>query len=222
MIAALLVTMLLAQPAPDTARSDRQWVCSADARGSRGARVDVSIQLTTGGDILSRDVNWSPPTPVRAALSRPDVKAPGLTLYYEDAEAEGIGEVTDALGNISSTSAPAGTLDDMALAVRIDGDAAWHVELEAMPGASAPETGAPTFDYRSGWLADGDTDIDPIERLRSARTVTLSLVNRAGHPVSQVGYDLSATAERDRLFRQAWAKADKLALRPARCTAVGG
>ncbi|MDO9370011.1 MAG: hypothetical protein Q7T68_15705 [Sphingopyxis sp.] len=222
MIAALLVLML----APETIAEDDQWVCTARAKGQRDARVDVSIQLTTDRDILVQNVGWSPPRAARAGSSRPDIEAPGLTLYYEYAEAGDIGDLTNALGDVSSIDAPAGTFDDMALGVRIDQGDTWYVALETLESMDlAPEyrigetkTVAPPLDFRSAWLADADTDIDPLEGLGAARVAKLSLVDRKGRPVSQISYDLSATAERDRLFAKAWKKAETLALHPTRCT----
>lgn len=228
MIAALLILLLQSgQPAPEAPADDRQWVCTASAKGKHDARVDVSIQLTTDRDILTRNIGWSPPTASRASISRPDVNVPGLTLYYEYAEADDIDEVTDALSDVSSVNAPAGTLDQMALAVRIDHGEPWYVRLERIgpPESDSDyriveaETGNPAFDFRTARLTDGDSsaDIDPLESLQGARIATLSLVDRKENAVSRISYDLSATAERDRLFAKAWKKAEALALHPQRC-----
>lgn len=227
MIAAVLVLLLQSgQPASETVADNGEWVCTARAKGKRDARVDVSIRVTTDRDILTQNVGWSPPRASRAATSRPDVKAPSLTLYYEYAEAEEIGEVTNALGDVSSIDAPAGTFDKMALGVRIDRGKTWYVALESLETMETPpdhrigtrQIGDSTYDFRSAWLTDGDTDIDPLEALQAARIATISIVNRRGHPVSQISYDLSATAERDRLFAKAWKRAETLSMRPQRCT----
>ncbi|WP_447753717.1 hypothetical protein [Sphingopyxis fribergensis] len=223
MIAPLLALLLQSgQAAPEPPAADDEWVCTASAKGKRDARVDVSVEVTTSRDILTHNVGWSPPRASRAAISRPDIKAPGLTLYYEYAEAGTIDELTSALGDVSGVDAPDGTFDDMALAVRIDQGETWYVTLDAMEldpeyRMGKAKTGTPAEDYRAAWLSDGNTDIDPLEALETARAATLSIVNRKGHPVSQISYDLSATTERDRLFVKAWKRAETLALHPTRC-----
>jgi hypothetical protein len=224
MIVALLAMLLQSGPAaPQVANEER--ICTASATGRHGARVDVSVEVTPDRAIFTQNVGWSPPKASSAALSRPGVKAPALTLYYEYAQADDIDDLSSALGEVSSVDAPAGTFDDMALAVRIDQGDTWYVALDSIeldPEYRFGKTmvGGTADDRRSAWLSDGNTDIDPLEALETARSATLSLVNRKGHPVSQISYDISATAERDRLFTKAWKKAEKLAQRPARCTPI--
>lgn len=226
MIAAFLSVLLqTGQVAPKTSAAD-EWICTASVRGKRDARVDISVEVAADRDIFIQNVGWAPPKASRPATSRPDVRAPGLTLFFEYAEPDDIAELSSALGEVSSIDAPAGTLDDMALAVRIDQGDTWYVAIEATELDREYRIGKtratdPADDHRSAWLANGDTEIDPIEALGTARIATLSVVNRKGHPVSRTSYDLSATAERDRLFAKAWKQAERLARRPERCTRVG-
>lgn len=227
MIAAILALLLQAgQPASASAADDiGDRICTASAKGTRQARVDVSVEPDPDGEASLLNVGWSPPRSARPATSRPDIEAPRLMLYYAYAEADNIDEISDALGDASSIAAPDGTWDDMALAVRIDGGETWYValdtlELDTDQRFGAPRTVTPPRDARAAWLSDGNTDIDVYETLETARTLTLSVVNRAGHPVSQAGYDLSATAERDRLFRTAWKKAHAMARKPLQCPKV--
>lgn len=223
MIAAFLVLLLQSgQVAPKNPPS-QEWICTASAKGKHDARVDIRIEVAADRDMFIQNVGWSPPKASRAAISRPDIKAPGLTLFYEYAEADDIDELSSALGEISSIDAPAGTLDDMALAVWIDQADAWYAAIESIDldpeyRIGKVKTAQPAEDRRSAWLTDADADIDPLEALETGRIVTLAVVNRKGHPVSRISYDLSATVERDRLFAKAWRQAQKLALRPERCT----
>jgi hypothetical protein len=224
MIAALL--LLLLQPGA-TGPDDQQWLCTANARGKYGARVDIDIQLTGAGEILTRDTRWSPRKASHAIVSRPDLDAPDLTLHYGYAGAEGIGEVTEALGNVSSIDAPAGTFDQMIMGLRIDPGETWYVELNSIePESQYPiadaKAGGSGLDFRSATLSSSNTDADQLESFRTARLATLSLVDLEGRPVSQTSYDLSAIAERDRLFAKAWKKAGRLALHPQRCTRIPG
>lgn len=220
MIVSLMALLLQAgQPAVE---DDAARICTASATGQRHARVDVSVELGSDGDISLMSVGWSPPRSSRPETSRPDIGAPLLRLYYEYAEADNIDEISDALGTASSIDAPEGAFDDMALAVRIDQGDTWYValesiELDADQRFGEPLKTTPPRDTRSAWLGNGDTDIDVLGTLQSAHMVTLSVVNRKGHPITQIDYDLSATAERDRLFRTAWKKAHSLARQPRRC-----
>lgn len=221
MIAAFLFAMLF-QPAAKPPADDTQWSCSTIVKGKRGASIDVSTQLTGDGDILSQTVGWSPPTAAKSALSRSDVEAPSLTLYYDDAEEGEIGEATSAMGHVMSLGAPAGTLDVMVMAVQIDGGQRWHAALEAVGPASPYRVGENILDFRSAWLDGGDSDVDFITDVESAKAMTLSVVNARDHPVSQARFDLTMKTDRDRLFARAWKKAEKMTLHPTRCDRVGG
>lgn len=219
MIVSLLALLLQAgQPVVD---DDAGRICTGSAKGQRHARVDVSVEPDGDGDVSLLSVGWSPPRS-RPETSRPDMEPPRLRLYYQYAEADDIDEISDALGTASSIDAPDGALDNMALAVRIDQGDTWYVALESIELDADRRFGEslkadPPRDTRSAWLGNGNTDIDVLGTLQSAHMVTLSVVNRKGHPIAQTDYDLSATAERDRLFRTAWKKAHAMARQPQRC-----
>jgi len=217
-----LLALLLLQAGQPVVEDDAARICTASATGQRHARVDVSVEPRGDGDVSLLSVGWSPPRSSRPETSRPDIEAPRLRLYYEYAEADNIAEISDALGIASSTDAPDGAFNDMALAVRIDQGDTWYValesiELDADRRFGEPLKATPSRDVRLAWLGNGDTDIDVLGTLQAAHMVTLSVVNRKGHPIARISYDLSATTERDRLFRTAWKKAHAMARQPQRC-----
>lgn len=209
MIRALAAAALLSVPVPALAQYDGDWMCSAIAKGSRGAQVDVIAQVGSDGDIWSRSISWAPPLLDASKPQYRDLHNPGLSLQYDDAEAEAIGELTSAIGNVSSVGGPVGALRDLKMLVLMDGGASWTIELE--PFGMAQKIGGSPFRYASAEIDDTDWDGDPYELFEAGGIVTLSLRDAVGRPVAQARYNVGAKAERDRLFRSAWRKAEKMA-----------
>lgn len=209
MIRVLAAVALLAAPAAATAQYDGDWVCNAVAKGSRGAQVDVVAQVGSDGDIWSRSISWMPPMLDASKPQYPDLDKPGLSLQYDDAEAEAIGELTSAIGDVSSVGGPVGALRNLTLLVLMDGGASWTTELE--PFGVSQQIGGSPYRYASAHLDDTDWDGDPYDLFEAGGIVTLSLQDGAGRPVAQARYDLGAKAERDRLFGTAWRKAEAMA-----------
>jgi hypothetical protein len=213
-IRALLVAMLLTSGAPAMAQNEER-VCTAIAKGSRGAHVDVVAQVDSDGEIWSRTISWTPPMLDASKPHYEDLDNPGLILQYDDAEAGAIGEMTEAIGEVSSVGGPKDALRRLSMLVLVDDGSSWTIEPEPF-GVSYRIGGSP-FRYASARLSDTDWDGAPYEKLEAGGTVTLSLRDTMGRPLAQARYDLGATAERDRLFRAAWRKADKMARNPKLC-----
>ncbi len=220
MIRALLVVGLLTSAAPALAQDDGQWVCSASAKGSKNSHVDVGVHIDADGEVLTRYVSWAPPMLEESKSQYPDLGTPGLTVYYDDAEADGISELTNAVGDISSVGGPDQAFRWVTLHILLDGGDNWTADLERF----GPEykIGANRYRYASADLTSTDWDGDPYDRLETGAAVTLSLRDSMGRPVAQARYDLAAKAERDRLFRVAWRKAEKMRKNPKRCDKAGG
>lgn len=216
MIPALVAASLMIASTPAMGQYDGDWVCSATVKGARGAQVDVVAQVDSEGEIWSRSIHWTPPMLDASKPQYPDLDRPGLSLQYDDAEAEAIGELTGAIGDVSSVDGPAGALLDLTLLVLMDGGDSWTIKLE--PFGTVQQIGGSLYRYASAQIDDTDWDGDPYERLETGGIVTLSLRDTLGRPVAQARYDVGAKAERDRLFRSAWRKAEKMALHPQRCT----
>jgi len=209
MIRALAAAALLTAPAPATAQYDGDWVCNAVAKGSRGAHVDVIAEVGSDGEIWSRSTSWTPPMLDASEPQYRDLDKPGLSLFYEDAEAGAIGELTRAIGDVSSTGGPVGALRDLMLLVLMDGGASWTAELE--PFGVEQRAGGSPYRYASAEIDDTDWDGDPYGLFEAGGIVTLSLQDAVGRPVAQARYDIGAKAERDQLFRSAWRKAEAMA-----------
>ena len=214
MIRPLLVAMLLTSAAPAMAQNEER-VCTAIAKGSRGAHVDIVAQVDSDGEIWSRSISWMPPMLDASKPHYADLDNPGLILQYDDAEADAIGEMTEALGDVSSVGGPKDALRKMSMLVLMGDGSSWIIEPE--PAGVSYRIGGSPFRYASARLDDTEWDGDPYERLEAGGMVTLSLRDAMGRPVAQARYDLGATAERDRLFRAAWRKADKMAKNPKLC-----
>ncbi|KTE31693.1 MULTISPECIES: hypothetical protein [unclassified Sphingopyxis] len=219
MIRALAVAVLWASPVPAMAQYDGDWVCNAVAKGSRGAQVDVIAQVGSDGEIWSRSISWTPPMLDASKPQYRDLDRPGLSLQYDDAEAEAIGELTSAIGDVSSVGGPVGALRDLKMLVLMDGGASWTTELE--PFGVSQQIGGSPFRYASAEIDDTDWDGDPYELFEAGGVVTLSLQDAVGRPVAQARYDIGAKAERDRLFRSAWRKAEAMAKSRKGCDKAG-
>jgi hypothetical protein len=214
MIRALLATALLAAPIPAMAQNEER-VCTAVAKGSRDAQVTVVAEVDGDGDIWSRSVRWTPPMLDASPPQYRDLDRPELVLQYDDAEAGAIGELTEAVGEISSVGGPTGALRQLTLLLWMDSGESWSVELE--PSGVAYRIGGSPFRYASASITDGGGDGDPYERLETGTALTLSLQDAMGRPVAQARYDIGARAERDRLFRSAWRKSEAMARNPKQC-----
>ncbi|HMO75515.1 MAG TPA: hypothetical protein PKD99_16060 [Sphingopyxis sp.] len=209
MIRVLLAAALLATSASAMAQYDDDWICSAIVKGGRGAQVHVIAQVDSEGEIWSRSASWTPPMLDASKPQYRDLDRPGLSIQYDDAEAGAIGELTSAIGDVSSVGGPVGALRDLTLWVMMDGGYSWSVEPE--PFGVQQQIGGIPFRYASAHIDETDWDGDPYEVLEAGGIVTLSLRDAVGRPVAQARYDLGAKAERDRLFRSAWRKAEKMA-----------
>lgn len=209
MIRALAAAALLTASTPATAQYDGDWICTATVKGGRDAQVDVIAQVGSDGDIWSRSVSWVPPMLDASKPQYRDLDRPGLSLQYDSADVEAIGELTSAIGDVSSVGGPVGALRDLTLLILMDGSASWTVELE--PFGVERRIGGSPYRYASAHIDDTDWDGDPYELFEAGGIVTLSLQDAAGRPVAQARYDVGAKAERDRLFRSAWRKAEKMA-----------
>lgn len=214
MIRPLLAATLLASAAPAMAQNEER-ICTAIAKGSRGAHVDVVAQVDSDGEIWSRTISWTPPMLDASKPHYEDLDNPGLLLQYDDAEANTIGEMTEAIGEVSSVGGPKDALRRLSMLVLMADGSSWIIEPE--PFGVSYQIGGSPFRYASARLGDTDWDGDPYEKLEAGGTVTLSLRDATGRPVAQARYDLGATAERDRLFRAAWRKADRMAKNPKLC-----
>ncbi|WP_077148826.1 hypothetical protein [Sphingopyxis sp. KK2] len=214
MIRPLLAATLLASAAPAMAQNEER-ICTAIAKGSRGAHVDVVAQVDSDGEIWSRTISWTPPMLDASKPHYEDLDNPGLLLQYDDAKANRIGEMTEAIGEVSSVGGPKDALRRLSMLVLMGDGSSWTVEPE--PFGVSYQIGGSPFRYASARLGDTDWDGDPYEKLEAGGTVTLSLRDATGRPVAQARYDLNATAERDRLFRAAWRKADRMAKNPKLC-----
>lgn len=219
MIRALTAAMVLASPVPAMAQYDGDWVCSAIAKGSRGAHVDVIAQVGGDGEIWSRSISWTPPMLDASKPQYRDLDRPGLSLQYDDAEAGAIGELTSAIGDVSSVGGPVGALRDLTMLVLMDGGASWTAELE--PFGVSQQIGGSPHRYASTYVDDTDWDGNPYELFEAGGIVTLSLQDAVGRPVAQARYDIGAKAERDRLYRSAWRKAEAMAKSKKGCDKAG-
>jgi hypothetical protein len=219
MIRALVVAALLSAPVPAMAQYDGDRVCSAVAKGSRGAQVDVIAQVGSDGEIWSRSISWTPPMLDASKPQYRDLDRPGLSLQYDDAKAGAIGELTSAIGDVSSVGGPVGALRELKMLVLMDGGASWTAELE--PFGVSQQIGGSPYRYASAEIDDTDWNGDPYELFEAGGIVTLSLQDAVGRPVAQARYDVGAKAERDRLFRSAWRKAEAMAKSRKGCDKAG-
>ena len=219
MIRALAGVALLVAPVPAMAQYDGDWVCSGVAKGSRGAQVDVIAQVGSDGEIWSRSISWTPPLLDASKPQYRDLDKPGLSLQYDDAEVGAIGELTSAIGDVSSVGGPVGALRDLKMIVLMDDGASWTTELEPF-GVSRRIGGSP-FRYASAEIDDTDWDGDPYALFEAGGIVTLSLQDAVGRPVAQARYDIGAKTERARLFRSAWRKAEAMAKSKKGCDKAG-
>ena len=218
MIRPLMVMMLITAATPAIAQYDDERICTASAQGKRGAHVDVVAQVGTDGEIWSRTVNWTPPLLDASTPRYHDLRNPSPLIRYDDAEADAIGEMTAAIGEISSLGGPDGALRRLSMWVIMDDGDSWEVEPE--PASTVYSIGGSLFRYASADLTDTDWDGEPQEILEAGGRITLSLRDTIGRPVAQARYDLGAISERDRLFRSAWRKVENMAKNQRLCSSA--
>lgn len=106
----------------------------------------------------------------------------------------------------------------MTLSLHVDSADVWTAALTEANGLGPDyRIGPDPYVSRSVGWTDEPEHGDRLSILARSRNATLSLVNAYGQIVSSVRYDLSATAQRDMLFRKAWTQAEKLSSHPTQC-----
>ena len=203
------LTVLSAAPAQ---AGETQRVCTGQASGAKGEAVSVMIYLTAKGERVGSFASWDPPRmdqPRPPAAEVPDLY---FTMMYHQADASGLGPAGDPL--ISANAfAPAGKRGRSNPERQFAG-----LSVELTVDSAAPQMLPLTTNELLAPL--------PMTAMREAKasalpataqTVTLRLVRSGKPPLSTARYDLSGTAERDRLFTAAWQSADRAARTPETC-----
>ncbi|HEX4848678.1 MAG TPA: hypothetical protein VFV30_11080 [Novosphingobium sp.] len=209
LILAGALAALLAAPAQ---AEDPQRVCSGHAAGANGEAVNVMIYLTAKGDRVGSFASWDPPRigpPAPTAEAVPDVY---FSMMYHQAGPSGLGPAGDpAIG--ATAFAPPGKrgrgnaerqFAGLSVELTVDSSAPQMLPLTVnalfapLPMTAMREAKAPALPANAG-------------------TVTLRLVRSGKPPLSTARYDLSGTAERDRLFTAAWQNAETAARTPETC-----
>jgi hypothetical protein len=205
----LVVAVLLAGSQAESPR--QQWVCRGLAKGERGAEVSVLWYLEADGKVVGRGADWTPPqiatTAKAAGLSG---LAPDLAVALDTEPATG--RANAVLVSADSEAGPQ-LVEGSTVTLKLDDGRRWSVSLERIAGVRD----VPPLTFRINTLADAGSNPELLAALETARGGEATLTAKDGRRLGQVRYDLSARAERDRLFRQAWAAAERAARRPLRC-----
>lgn len=205
--ATLLLAAAAAAPDETLPAPEDQWVCSAAAEGPRQSAVHVAIQVTASGELVATYVDWSPPLATPAIP--PGRPAPELAFYFEQAGADGIGPVTGVLATVSSIG---GSLDGKRWSVSVDGAGPWQVTVDDTMAMPDVLVNGRTLRYRSAFIGPnpglGPTDPRLLAALAGAASARVEFLDRRGRVLAFSQYDLTATADRDRLFGAAWSQAE--------------
>ena len=218
-LAALMLLSALIAPAgaARAGRQPRQWSCDGVAKSQTGAEVSMTWFVEASGAVMARTASWTPPVVASQASAgarrKPFGEAdPDLSIDYDEPEKPAIGRPDLVSVAVTARAAP-WRVGGLAVALSLDGGRTWPVALTLF----APEPDFPERALMTGSLADSDTNSNLLKVIESAREGVAALTDRTGRTLGQTRYDLSAHAERDRLYQAAWAAAERAARHPTRC-----
>lgn len=207
-----LAAALVAVSGVPALAGERQVLCSGQASGTRGDRVDVSIYVDADGKQIGSYASWDPPLSGPQPASAADAPDLTFTIMYHEAGAGGLGAAGHPM-IIATALAPPGKkrrgnperqLAGLGLELSVDQSAAQPLELRSDPRIMPLPMIATRY---------ADAPALP----EGARTVSLKLIDSRKRTVGGVSYDLTDTATRDRLFAAAWQAAQAATVAPDGC-----
>jgi hypothetical protein len=202
--------LALAVAASIAAQSEKQpdqWLCGGSVSTAAGSSVTVHFYVEADGNIISHYTAWDPPVSARQIyVRRRSRDIPGLSISFERADGEGIGLPTGVDVSVASERSLR-WLDDSTVTMAVPGGPSQTSQF--LVTANHPP-------YRSATLAEnGDTDL--LSAVDKASVISTELRDHKNKLIGSVSYDLSARAERDRLYRQAWTDAQEALRDRAKC-----
>lgn len=208
---AILAAALL--PAPALA-VPVQYHCAGTAEGANGERVEVIHYYDASAKREGQSANWDPPARVDGAPGdgAPDL---ALTLFFAEPTAAGPGASSSASMTATAFAAP-GSRGSKAVERKLDGAVAEFAVDGGAPSRLPLERDARIMDLPMTAMRYAALDALPGD----ARDLAVRLLDRRGKILSAVRFDLSDTARRDGLYREAWAKAEEAGRDPAKCPAA--
>jgi len=216
MRALLLAPLLAAAPAfaAPVPAGPSQYHCTGTGEGADGERADVTLYFDAQGRGEGRSATWDPPrTADPAAVANPPDLS--LTLFYSEPGPGSPGASSGASVTAMAFAAP-GTRGAGKLDSRLEGARA---ELSA--NGAAPTVLAMERDPRIADLPMTAMRFAALEPLPQAtRQLSVRLLDRRGKLLAAARFDLSGTARRDTLYREAWSKAEAEGADPAKCPAA--
>ena len=191
-----------------------QYHCTGAREGEAGEQVTVTRYFSADGRSEGQSAAWDPPAraDTAKAASAPDL---ALALIYAAPTADGPGASSGATV-IATAFAPPGTRGAGKVLRMLDGSRA---ELSANGGS--PTLLPLEHDARIADLpmtAMRFAALDPLPG--TTRELAVRLLDRRGKALTEVRFDLSDTARRDALYREAWARAEEAGRDPATCPAA--
>jgi hypothetical protein len=210
---ALAAILMLALPeatrAAQPARQPKQWFCEGVAKGANGADVTLNWYVHADGTVVARSASWTPPSfIVTAALGG---VATDLSILYVGPTMDGIGPPGSVLVDVAGTR----RLDGASVTFELDDQHRWTAALTRWPPPTNFHVQIPNWQFLTGELAGANPDL--LAAIETAGEGLATFTDKTGRTLSQVRYDLGARAERDRLYRTAWAAAERAAQHPKRC-----
>jgi hypothetical protein len=203
---ALALGYLISSPAnaQDLVHRERHelWKCFATASGAHESNIEVSLFVQTDGKIISSGARWEPPVVDVEGPSKAPFKRPVLFYMFYDPAPSLLSESLYSTLGRAGVVGPLSALRGMQLSLT-SGDGQPKVEPLPEEGI-APDYSVGFVDFEHRAIRGWDN------RASSEKSASISLLGQDGEVIAKVSYDLGAVDERDRLFKQAWTKAEAL------------
>jgi len=212
-LAAAAVAAAAPAPTPAPVAAATHWLCQGKASGANGSEVVANWTVDDGKAILSRRIVWTPP---RLSLhSLPDYGGnPYLSVLYDTPD----GPPAAVRAIIIGRAGP-NPLAGANVSLALKGGQSWSARVIPVSGVDLSTN---TFTVRNAWLANTHwstplAHLDLLQAVPSTGEVTVSLANAGGEILAWSTNDLTAGAERDRLFHDAIAAAEAASANPQSC-----
>lgn len=209
---AVILAAVALLPAPALA-VPVQYHCTGTAEGVNGERVEVVHYYSVDGKPEGRSANWDPPRRLeQGADSSADLT---FSLLYDQPTQDDPGASFGATV-IAMAFAPPGSRGTGAVQRRLDGAAAELVMDDGSARRVAMERDARIADLPM--TAMRFASLDPLPE--TTRDLAMRLLDRRSRVLAAARFDLSDSARRDGLYREAWTKAEEAGRDPAQCPAA--
>ena len=209
-VATAAVAVLAASPALAAER-----ICKGVADGKNGESVQVDVAVDDSGAVVSREATWWP-----AGAGDEDPRgavifgAPLLSFTYDASDPARVGALNEGVLFIMVTSGGGEAVRKSEIRLDIDG--------KRVAGGPPPTVAARTDDKGAETVGMGILSV-PASSLGALATASRAHAETrlADGRTFFSDFDLGDRSVRDKLYVQAWTKADKAAKKPAKCDAPG-